>query len=517
MRNGSASTRFLLIAMAVVAAPCLAEAEVSGDCPVLADANLRIQARAEFLLTESNHLVMHAAPPDSALPNFYVALANVVATRAKEEARIWLVKKIADDLCDKTQGRAAFFPNLCHAIDVTQGYPGTSYAVIKARLREDIFALPACYLYESRGRPGEPHRIFDFPKPKDDAAIDPYVFEAALIAVYVKSIQGTPPEGAPALGGQLPDTEKLARLLVAAAYRRFTSGSATYAVAVNDSAACQPTATQIEGIVAAIKGFLDSNTASEKRVETILVALRDNTKSWCVKASEALEAVGDVYASAVRGDYYEAGFAAASYLFCKNDPQAHNADKICKRLPLLAEVASAKTQEDMEAALDRVIAPLGAWKRKQSEGVFSLNAMAGVAYGNEKLDDTASTGTHSTYGLYVPIALERSWAVSWDKIGIRSVAVGASILDLGSLVSVSEKDEVEGGETSTSANADWSSLAAPGAYVAFAIKDSPLRVGLSYSKTPELRSIDFGGGVKRDVDSTRVMLFVTVDVTLLAF
>jgi hypothetical protein len=42
-------------------------------------------------------------------------------------------------------------------------------------------------------------------------------------------------------------------------------------------------------------------------------------------------------------------------------------------------------------------------------------------------------------------------------------------------------------------------------------------VGISLSRTPELRSVDFDDGTERDVDSTRLLLFVTVDVTLLSF
>jgi len=504
-----------LLLIAGAGAPA-AFAQSPGNCPPLAEANNRLQARVEYLLKEVDRIGSKVRAADQAafvaadpsLPNLYVAFANVIATRAKEEARLWLVDKITDEICDEKKEISAFFPNICGAVKAAGEYPGASFSVIKTRLREDIYALPACYLYPRTGAPSGRVSIFATPDAAGDDRIDPYVLEAALVGVYLLSKEGTtqPPE-APSIG-PLPDKTQLAKILLAAASQRFRNPS--FAGAGHE---CKPSDDQIVTLLKALSEKLNSPA---RTVESILVTLRDQMKPWCSPASDALEAVGDVYVPAVRGDYYEAAFAAAGSFLCKPKPDGTSNDSpVCKRLPLFAEVASAKDQAEMEAALDRVISPLGAWKRKQSEPVWSLNSMAGLSYGSEKLKDTESSESHSTYGLYMPIALEYSRPL--PRGWFRAVAIGVTLLDLGGIVSYSDKDRLDGGETSTSANANWSSLAAPGAYVAVAIKDSPFRMGVSYSKTPKLRSVNFTDGTEKDVDSKRLLFFVTVDVTLLTF
>jgi hypothetical protein len=512
--------RTYLIACALALGMVAAQASESPSttCPTLAEANGRLQARASYLLekleAESKNrpqaLLEKRLEEGVATPNLYVALANVIAARAKEEARIWLIDQLSRQICEPDRSPLRnYFPNTCQTIPDEGAFPGPSLNLLRTGLRKDLYALPAC--------------VFYLPAPSvpvdaaNDEKIDAYVIEAVLLAAHTLSKPKTDPyDGTPALDSPL-SKQDIARLLVVVAVARqdpwgWPEGADSKKP--NGEEDIQPCFERTQVCLKELRHKLELiiDSESQASAERLVSELLKYLRKWDVDRAAQLEQIATGYYSAIRGDYTETALGLGADLFCRDS----SPPEICSRLPLLAEVASAKTQDDMEAALDRVISPLGAWKRKQAERVVALNAMAGVAIGQEELKQNGETATHATMGLYMPIGLEVSWPR--PKWGIfRAVAVGATMLDLGAIVSYSDSDSLQGGETSTAANANWSSLTAPGAYVALAFKNSPFRLGLSASRSPELRSVDFSGGVSKDVDSTRYMIFVTVDVTLLSF
>jgi hypothetical protein len=493
------------------------------ECPTLPGANSRLQARADFLLSEVENaqgLAARVAP--AAGVDLIVALASVITGRAKEEARLWLLDQLSRHICSSDAKK--YFANTCEAVVKAGEYPGASLNLLRTQLRRDIYALPACYGYLHIGT------VPNGPAPlsaagSTDDVIDAYVLEAALVGVYLRLHEGsTISDDVPKLE-TLPTEEELGRLVVGAAFARLkwwqagpplTLAPSRFAHderrAVGSVTCPKPTPAQIAAFADAVITQLKT-TIPKATPEAILKTVIEQLKPVCAPLADDLNALAIVYVTATHGDYVETALGAASSFLCNAD--SDTPPKLCARLPLLGEVAASKTQEEVEAALDRLISPLGAWKRKQSEWVVSLNAMAGIAGGWEELQDVSESGDHSTYGLYMPIGIESSWAVPWKRIG--AVAVGAQAVDLGAIVSYSEKTTVEGGESSTEANTEWSSITSPGVYVAVAFRNTPFRLGVSYSKTPKLRSVNFSDGTERDVDSTRLLIFVTVDVTLLPF
>jgi hypothetical protein len=458
-------------------------------CPTLSVANTQLQQRAEELL----NLMGAGARAEAGTPDFWMSLANVIVARAREEARLWLVQKIANEVCAPNKTSRAYFPNTCETVNGIAPYPGTSLNVLRTRLQRDVFALPACYGYRRLSSASSLE------------AVDAYLLEALLVAVYLHwKKDATPEPSAPSLD-PLPDKETIATLLVGAVAMRLPTGPAATGTCM------RPDITTLGEAVSTLLKHLDGTDGRFASPDSVFSALLGYLNKWCPDQARTLQAASETYMMAVRGEYLEAALTAAGSFLCA---QGENLE-ICSRLPLIAEVAAAKTSEDMEAALDRAIAPVGAWRRKQTEQAWSLNAMAGIGGGVERLSDDGGNGEHFTSGLYLPIAIEYSRPAHKGWIG--AYAIGLTALDLGGLVSYSEREEVPGGETSSSANSSWSSLTAPGAYVAIALRDSPFRVGISLSRTPELRSVDFDDGTERDVDSTRLLLFVTVDVTLLSF
>lgn len=513
----------------VVSAQSVDEAADARECPPLSVANTRLQARALVLLDRLRHTRATSDDENRSLSgdagNLAVALANVITARAKEEARIWLMDQLTTDVCE---GRSSgYFPNACRSLAGQGRYPGPSLQLLATQLRRDIYALPACYGYKQSGNAPKGPAPATNVDPQTDDAIDAYVLEAALVGIYSYATEGTSTvsDNVPQLSS-VQEKNVLARLVVAAAFSRLLKPSQegqslTFTRLFPDEqmqwtrGTCKvPPIGDLQNIAFTLEGLLMRGNPKATPDEILNTLLRElSARGVCKPLVDDLSVLSAVYATAVRGDYVEAALSAADVFLCRKAGGA--ASELCPRLPMLGEVAAAKSQDEMEAALDRVISPLGAWKRKQSERVFALNSMLGVAGGYEELRGDGNSGKNATYGAYLPIGLEISWPVPSRRIG--SIAAGASILDLGAIVSYSDKGELDGGETSSKANSDWSSLTSPGIYVAVAFKDSPFRAGISLSRTPALRSVAFDGGVEKDVDSTRLMLFFAVDVTLFSF
>jgi len=272
----------------------------------------------------------------------------------------------------------------------------------------------------------------------------------------------------------------------------------------------KPTKTEFIDLLSQVKKAIDNN-GQKGTPEAVLQVIKNfyAKRQGCQEVVTDIEAVSDTYYNAVRGNYVEAALTAANNFLCNGDEPA----KYCSRLPLIGEVASAKTQADMESALDHAIEPVGFWRRKQSEAFWSLDAMVGVAAGHESLSSPNTNAKHYSTGLFLPVSIEHSWPGS-GKWG--SYAFGMSMLDLGAMLSYSKQSDTEGGKTSTAANTKLSSLIAPGIYLSYGFKDSPFRWGLSASRTPELRSVDFSGNTSEQADSTRYILFFAADITLFA-
>ncbi len=493
-------------------------------CPTFECAQSRIQARVEYLLTQvpkrdpskaimlpNEYKGLAELSTMDATPNLIVALATVIATRAKEEARLWLIDQLVDEVCGDVRTEP-YFKNTCTLVKVSGQYPGPSIGRLKRELQRDLYALPACHVYQERRLPAQP-RI-----PALDSSIDPYIIEAVLVALYESSEKKEiEADNAPSLLDP-PGDKELAALLV----MTLTGDSVPFAgwtgfrreafFEIQNALADQlknKSATLSQRILRVLDQMRVKKLPGSG-AENVWMALDPSGKA--LQLVESILQLEDLYRSAAQGDYLEVTLGAASDFMCNQSGFADS--EFCARLPLIGEVAEADKQEEMEAALDRAISPIGSWRRKQSEALWSLNAMAGFAVGSERLKLNGESTEHTTTALYMPIAIEYSWPVTWGR-WLRGAAVGVTALDLGGIVSYSEKSELQGGETSSAANSDLSSVTAPGFYVAVAFKDSPFRAGISASRTPELRSVKFDDATETDVDSARIMFFVTVDVTLI--
>ena len=175
----------------------------------------------------------------------------------------------------------------------------------------------------------------------------------------------------------------------------------------------------------------------------------------------------------------------------------------------MAELATAQGKAEVEQALEAAAAPVGAWRAKRGRGhhMLSLQGYVGVQGGLEWLGgDGAPPGTAGHGGLFVPVGLEVSFgfAHGW------SAGVLFSAIDLGALVDARTSDAM----TSNTSTLGFRQVFSPGAYAVLGLGSLPLSAGVGLSLSPELRSIDLGGGVSKDANALRLSAFLAIDIAI---
>jgi hypothetical protein len=175
--------------------------------------------------------------------------------------------------------------------------------------------------------------------------------------------------------------------------------------------------------------------------------------------------------------------------------------------PFLAEVASAKSSADAEAALEHYSLPAGSYTQKQQEPFsVTLNAYFGVTAGAETLlGNLAGTGTARTrahLGFTAPVGLDFNWGQvtrQADSTAASSKGTGffqtgawslfVPVLDVGAVASW--RLGSGGGQLSS---LTWSNIVAPGLYVVWAKRGSPFSIMVGAQYGPELTKVSTGGG-----------------------
>jgi hypothetical protein len=180
-------------------------------------------------------------------------------------------------------------------------------------------------------------------------------------------------------------------------------------------------------------------------------------------------------------------------------------------LGAIAQLASTKDASSFSAAAQSISGGPDAWKRKNSETVVWLGSFVGAQGGREHLNAPGYSSSRTDYGLFVPLG----FGFSWPKVIFdRPVNVYASVVDLGSLVSTSSGSSQATTAVSGGAKTGWSQLLAPGLYSSVRLL-GPIYLGAGYAfKTPGLRSVTLANGQTISADSSRLEIFLGVDVSL---
>lgn len=195
------------------------------------------------------------------------------------------------------------------------------------------------------------------------------------------------------------------------------------------------------------------------------------------------------------------------------------------------QMASAKTPAEVSNVIEAVASPVGSYRMKQESTMTSLTAFFGAAnvkerYSGGLVDDKSRQevypfvpiGFHYTkpFNVYMKKNKNDSKMKRFGKsignlfAGHGYFGVYASLLDLGPLVAEGEEED----GLSQRDHVTFKQVFSPGLYVTYSRKNTgPFTLGAGVSKTPALWYDDN----EEDVDSTRYVLFLAMDLTLFPF
>jgi hypothetical protein len=238
------------------------------------------------------------------------------------------------------------------------------------------------------------------------------------------------------------------------------------------------------------------NTAALDELAAIATAIWD--KDW----------VGVVWATA-------SSDTLGPILLCgEMSKEDQEAKKGCRRdekvrlvLSVVADIAQATTSDGVQAALNRVAAPIGTWRRKFDGFTFNLNGYVGAKVAYEIVPGAPTEGLALAPVLAVgldfsnPIGPNQHWGLFLQAIDVGNVAsVRLASKDSSSLTKVEATPDIEVAQ-----------LFAPGAYLTLAPLRAPFVIGLGGDFVPALRKTSNG----RLHPAWHAGLFVAVDVPIL--
>lgn len=188
-------------------------------------------------------------------------------------------------------------------------------------------------------------------------------------------------------------------------------------------------------------------------------------------------------------------------------------------LAFTMDVATAKSSDDVQHAIEMAAAPVGGWKVKHQHLSITLNAFAGAMGGYEWTTQSAlmasatKPGSGLAGGLFAPVGVDIA-APFCDSV---SAGIFISALDVGQLTWSRLSNVTDSTATaSITPNVDFAQVVSPGAYVHLGIGNSPFVVGAGLSFAPALRSYTLGGSTTTTAfDEIRFGIFLGVDVTIL--
>jgi len=207
------------------------------------------------------------------------------------------------------------------------------------------------------------------------------------------------------------------------------------------------------------------------------------------------------------------------------DADVHIDPDIVRGLLLAAEIATAESPDEVRAALDSVVAPVGAWRMKRERPMVSVGGLVGAAGGLEwavgsGLSDPDSVAAGALLG---SLGIDVSFPVDASTLGFY-----VSVLDVGGLMSLPfgtlrATVRTPAGEARAELDVEPRISAvqviSPGLYLRWGLPGMPLVLGVGGSVVPLARHVRTAAGsadpFEADVSILRLSAFLAVDVTLL--
>lgn len=169
--------------------------------------------------------------------------------------------------------------------------------------------------------------------------------------------------------------------------------------------------------------------------------------------------------------------------------------KLIKYGTLAANLASAKTAEEAEAAIEGISLPAGSAKiKRESRFNVSLNGYCGLYGGLERQQFVyeEKTTAINSFGVTAPVGVAISWGarkflfLPRKKDGHNSYSIFLSVIDIGAIASFRFQNDT----VKTLSKIELKDIISPGIFFSWGIPQTPLSLNLGYQLTPFLREVN---------------------------
>lgn len=199
-------------------------------------------------------------------------------------------------------------------------------------------------------------------------------------------------------------------------------------------------------------------------------------------------------------------------------------------LPMMTQISSAETGDDVKKILDTYAAPMGMWRLKRQQNMISIGALVGASYGYEGLSeqgkflDFQNENTGEVASIFAPIGLDLSFpcASKWGSYlcfgtGTKSTSgFFISLIDVGHYLekrySGEKESDVESVDDESAGKFDQ--VFSPGIFLRWGISKSPWVWGVGYSRVSKVRRAEYVGNESKDLNSYRLSIFFSTDIVI---
>lgn len=171
----------------------------------------------------------------------------------------------------------------------------------------------------------------------------------------------------------------------------------------------------------------------------------------------------------------------------------------------MAAIATAKTSDDVEAAVEAAALPSGSARiKRESPFNISVNAYTGLFVGHESIDGLVDKTAFNSFGVMAPVGAAISWGhqfLFWSTGKHEwSTSLFVSVLDLGAIAAYRFKNDT----TSQIPTVELKNILSPGAFLSIGIPKSPLSVNFGAQMGPNLRKINFNSQLPSDDSNNKI-------------
>lgn len=215
---------------------------------------------------------------------------------------------------------------------------------------------------------------------------------------------------------------------------------------------------------------------------------------------------------------YAAGFRATlAVLSALPEPiKKEIPQPIVDYLPLVTDLASAESAEDVQTVLDAAATPVGGWRAKRTRWLASVGAVLGPDASYEiGIDGGTAESTGVGVGLFAPVGVDLAWPIRRTR---SAGGLFISAVDVGNLIDYRLTDTAGDGESTKAApEIGFIQLLAPGLFAKFGLGPSPFTVVVGGAWTPQAREFTDSAGETLKLDTLRIIVSLGVDVTMFPF